>query len=153
MRFLFDECLGRPLMLGLREVLLSDAEFVHLIDKFTSGVKDKVWLPQVAKEGDWIVITGDSGKGSRNGGKLPALCVEYAVTHVMFNTKLQQQKSATKAAALAAVWPQIEALSLCVPGTRAILRYQAIHERVAFRLDVPSVVLRETPTPAAPEPG
>jgi hypothetical protein len=53
-RFLFDECIGKPLMLELQSMVAPDSEFRHIVDTFRAGEKDEIWIPRLGAEGDWI---------------------------------------------------------------------------------------------------
>jgi hypothetical protein len=61
-RFFFDNNLAPAYVDALR--LLSSREFTadelcHLTQKYRPDAADEVWLPSLAKEGDWIIISGD----------------------------------------------------------------------------------------------
>ena len=66
-RFLFDECVGKPVMESIRQFLQSEAEFAHICDYLQQGVLDAGWVPRIAAEGGWVVITADGGKQSKRG--------------------------------------------------------------------------------------
>jgi PIN like domain len=123
-RFLFDECIGKPLMESILGLVMTDAEFVHITDYFSQGVKDPDWIPRLAAEGGWVVISADAGKQSKKGDKLPELCWEFGITHVLLSTKLHLRSSAVKASAIASMWNQIEPLTKATPGSRYLLRYK-----------------------------
>lgn len=92
-RFLFDECVPKPSMIELAKMLLpARPEFAHICDKLTSGILDNDRVPQISKEGGWIIITGDRGKRQSLGGKLPDLCREHKVTHVIFSSGLHKRR-------------------------------------------------------------
>jgi hypothetical protein len=114
-RFLFDECIGKPLMLELQSMVAPDSEFRHIVDTFRAGEKDEIWIPRLGAEGDWIVITADAGTHSKRGRKLPQLCREYSVTHVVLSRTLHQRTVLEKVAALACIWPKIELLRAARP--------------------------------------
>ena len=124
-KFLFDECLGKPLMELLHQLVSSECEFLHICDFFASGTPDAVWIPEIAKAGGYIVITADAGKNpKKKERKLPDLCAEYKVTHVIMSAKLHEQKGQEKVAALASVWDEIDALEKEPPGSRFRLRFK-----------------------------
>lgn len=61
-RFFFDECLSRPVverdLARSLELYGSTAEIAHLLTKFgTGGIADRVWVPALAQETGWIVLT------------------------------------------------------------------------------------------------
>lgn len=123
-KFLFDECLGKPMMEELQQLVPAGCEFAHILDHFASGTHDDEWIPAMKGQG-WIVISADSGKNRPSrGGKLPRLCKENEITHVLFGSKLHQRPGRDKLAALLLVWPEIVELHRELPGTRFGLRYQ-----------------------------
>lgn len=122
-RFLFDECLGHPLVSQVRDAVGTDAEMVHIVEYYKSGAKDANWIPALAAEGGWVVITTDGGKQSPRGHKLPELCVAHRITHVTLSPTLHNNGSTAKLAAIISFWSQIESLCEEPPGTRANLKY------------------------------
>lgn len=110
-------------MIELGKLLPSKPEFFHICDYFTSGVLDNEWVPKISDEGRWIVITADAGRKSNIGGKLPDLCSEYKITHVVFSAALHNKKVQEKAGALLMVWDKIELLNTEPPGSRFKLMF------------------------------
>ncbi len=123
-RFMFDECIPKPSMIELGKLLPSTLECAHICDRLASGALDKDWVPQIASEGRWIVITADAGKKSNLGGKLPELCKENKITHVVLSPALHKLKIQEKAGALLLVWDQIESLEKEPAGSRFKLMYR-----------------------------
>ena len=124
-RFLIDECIGKPSMMALKALVPDDLEFAHICDIFGQGAQDKDWIPQIAEEGRWVVITSDGGKKSNRGGKLPRLCEENGITHVVMSPSLHSKRADEKVAALVMVWDRLMTLGNEVPGTRFKLQYRA----------------------------
>jgi hypothetical protein len=59
-RFFFDNTLPPRLAKAVEILAEGDGhEIKHLRDRFTEDVKDTVWIPELAKDRDWIVISGD----------------------------------------------------------------------------------------------
>lgn len=58
MRFFFDNTMPPKVVEALR-VLDSERKVVHLTNLFDANTADEVWMLNLAKEGDWIVISGD----------------------------------------------------------------------------------------------
>ena len=102
-KFMFDECLGEPMMEKLRQIVPGTRHFAHVVSYFRRGVTDDVWIPELAKEGGWVIVSGDRGRGSAKGGKLPLLCMQYKITHVLLSATLQNKKAHERLAALALV--------------------------------------------------
>jgi hypothetical protein len=146
-RFLFDECLGKPLMETVRQTVPTEAAFVHICDYLSQGVLDTDWIPQIAREGGWVVITSDGGKHSKKGDKLPELCREHGITHVVLSATLHAKKSHEKVAAIIEMWEQIEATVTAITGTRFQLQYKNTKRNRGVIL-----TLVEVPPPAPPPP-
>ena len=125
-QFLFDECVGKPAMHDLRRVLKTDAKFVHITEKYGSGAKDNEWIPALAAEGGWVVITSDGGRKSKRGNKLPVICAASKLTHVVLSAKLHERTAHEKSAALAFLWSKIEVLRDEEPGSRFNLRFKSL---------------------------
>lgn len=123
LKLLFDENFGKPFVDKLAPLLGEFPEtpvIKHVLDYFQSGSSDAEWIPQVARE-DFIVISFDRGR--RYGGpKLPQICAEYGVTHVLVSGKLNQRKQADKIRAIMEVWTDLAALADAPPGSRYLLR-------------------------------
>ena len=106
----------------LKSQIPAGPDFVHVCDHFDQGTYDDIWIPSL-EGGGWIVISSDSGKGSRVGGKLPRLCVEHKITHIIISPKLHMRPAREKIGALLLVWDQVEKLDKEPPGTRFKLRW------------------------------
>ncbi len=68
LKLLLDECLGRPIVQDINQMLSWDNPkpiIHHLTNYFVPGELDPVWIPQVAAEG-WIVLTADRGKKGKD---------------------------------------------------------------------------------------
>jgi len=85
---MFDECIGKPVMEQLRQAVDPVARFIHVCDEFKSGALDNDWIPQIASRGGHVVITSDGGQHSKRTEKLPLICAEYGVTHVVMSGTL-----------------------------------------------------------------
>ncbi len=59
MRFFVDNCLAPKLTKALHAICQPDHEFIHLKEKFSPDTKDIDWIGSLAKEGRWIVFSGD----------------------------------------------------------------------------------------------
>jgi len=67
-RFFFDNTLSFRLARALDTLLEAEGhQVVALRDyPFDAQVRDEEWLPVLAQEGDWIVITGDLSKKDKD---------------------------------------------------------------------------------------
>lgn len=120
-RFLFDECIGKPAMLQLHELVGGGFEFVHLSDRFAAGTKDNDWIPKLASE-PWVVVSGDRGRQSGMGPKLPDLCRETGITHILLGKSVHVKKAAEKIAILTLLWDRIVEASTDEPGSRYMVK-------------------------------
>jgi hypothetical protein len=60
MKFFLDCCISSKLSKALQIVAQSQGcEIVHLTEKFPKDVKDVDWIVSLAKEGGWIIVSGD----------------------------------------------------------------------------------------------
>jgi hypothetical protein len=122
-KLLVDECIGRPLMESMRNMLNWDSPaptIHHLTSYFVPGEADDVWIPKIAGDG-WMILTGD--KGSRGRAKLPKICRQYKITHIITSSAVSKMKQMDKVAAIVAVWGAIK--QDCPPapaGSRFYLR-------------------------------
>lgn len=119
-KFFFDECVGRPIMETVEQKLQSQGvsvTFSHLKDRFAEKQLDEDWIPQIAPEG-WVIITSDQARKRSKGGRLPELCIEYEVTHVLIGTTLHHKSSGEKEKALLDAWGDIMKLTSVPKGSR-----------------------------------
>ena len=149
LKFMFDECLGEPMMVNLKALVPGDCHFEHVVKHYKSGTKDNVWISQLAKEGGWVVISGDRAKIGRQGGKLPQLCEQHHITHILLSKTFHDKKNHEKLAALALLWPEICQVFSEPPGTRFLLRYKKLTKRGGLTLVLQKY---EKPTDPGPNP-
>ena len=137
-RFLFDECLPQRVVEGqLAESLhlhAPDAVIAHLFSKFSSGVKDTFWIPEIAKDPGWIVVSMDRGKHSRVEERLPLICEKFGVTYVVLSAGLEKRTVYFRAIAIQACWPGLIRAASSPPGTGFVLSMREVGESVSFRL-------------------
>lgn len=58
MKFFVDNCLPKGLAQALN-ILDNQNRVVHLREKFSPDIEDSQWITRLAREGDWIIISGD----------------------------------------------------------------------------------------------
>lgn len=127
MKLLFDENFGLPLVNALKQIIdfsREATEVRHIRELRYGGRKDDEWVPLIAT-GDWLVLTCDRGKSA--GPKLPQLCREAGLTHVLVSGTLHNSPQFEKARAVLAVWPGLVAAAAGPRGTRYSLQFS--HER------------------------
>ena len=140
LRLVFDENIGRPLVMALAGLLRFAAdppEIKHLLEITEMyGAKDNEWIPKLAS-GGWIVVSADHGR--KGGAKLPLLCRQHRITHVLLSPALCNEKQLVKALALLSVWPRLLELPAKPAGSRFVLVKGSHH-----------AVLTEKAPPATP---
>jgi hypothetical protein len=58
-KFFFDNNLPRKLAKSLNALVEPDHQVVHLKDRFAANTPDETWMLALAKEPDWVIISGD----------------------------------------------------------------------------------------------
>jgi len=64
-RFFFDNNLPPKLAKSLNTLAEPDHQVVHLKDRFAANTPDETWMAELAREEDWIIVSGDT-RISRN---------------------------------------------------------------------------------------
>jgi hypothetical protein len=121
-QFLFDECLGRPLTEAMRKLIgfhRHPIGVIHLFDRFPPGTHDEVWVPAIAKE-NWIVVSVDRGRSP--GPKLPGICAQLGVRHILLAPSTACLPQFEKARAFLRVWRDAVNIAQAPAGTRALLK-------------------------------
>lgn len=59
MKFFFDNNLSPKLARGLDALVRPEHEVVHLKAKFPADASDIFWMRSLAKEPDWVIVSGD----------------------------------------------------------------------------------------------
>ena len=119
-KILLDECVTLPALKALlvtTDLSSAPATIEHLLDKFPAGTLDDDWIPVVAEESP-ILITADGGSRPSKGGKLPALCEAFGVTHVILSGALNQKPGFIKVRAIIDNWEDIIQTADAPPGSR-----------------------------------
>lgn len=127
MRFLFDECVGKPVLEQIAKALaltLDDSVLAHILDYQKSGTFDQDWIPQLAEAGNWIVISADRGGRGRKqkGEKLQVVCKKYGITLVELSQKIHHMNSLEKMAIILSVWPSMKLLGDAPAGSRHLIK-------------------------------
>jgi len=137
-RFLFDECISRPVVEAQIANSLAlygaQATVAHFLGKYPCGSKDTVWIPEIAKEGGWIIVSMDRGRHSRKSERLPIICQAFRVTHVMLSPGLEKRSMHYRAVAIEASWPDLIAAGDAPAGTGFVLSMREARCCVSFHL-------------------
>jgi len=58
-RFFFDNNLSTKLAKSLHVLVEPEHQVVHLKDRFEADTLDETWMLDLAKEEDWVIVSGD----------------------------------------------------------------------------------------------
>jgi len=58
-KFFVDNNIAPQLARGFHQFVAGEHEFVHLRDRFASNTSDVDWMTALAREPDWIILSGD----------------------------------------------------------------------------------------------
>jgi hypothetical protein len=127
-KFLVDEnippCIVQDLTHLLRHAKVEEAaqiKHVHTLygelGLSTQGTWDEVWIPSLGNDG-WTIIAGDRGKSSGKGKKLPSLCVQHNITHVLLGPAVHQRAKFPKLLTILSVWHELIAIANGPRGLR-----------------------------------
>lgn len=112
-KLFFDVCAVGPRAIKTIESATDlhalDIEVAHLTSYFPANTPDESWISTISEEG-WIVITADRGKHSRVGEKLPELCLDYQITHVLMSKSINQMSNYHR---VAAIIENLDGIILC----------------------------------------
>lgn len=137
-RFLFDECISRPAVeTQVRQSLAlygAQATVAHFLGKYPMGTKDRVWIPEIAQEGGWIIVSMDRGRHSRKSERLPVICRAFRVTHVMLSPGLEKRNTYYRVLAVESCWQDLIAAGCAPPGTGFVLAMHQGRSSASFRL-------------------
>ena len=59
MKLFFDNNLSPRLARGLDALVQPDHRVTHLKDRFAANTADEAWMRELAREPDWIIVSGD----------------------------------------------------------------------------------------------
>ena len=138
-KLLFDENTGGPFVGAFRAVAAMDrrhpVEIAHTIERFGKSAQDADWIPKIKDEG-WLLISEDRGRNSAAGDRLPQLCHQHAITHILvLPALLKRGGQFEKMRALLAVWPELHLCAQGAPGVRARLKYSGA-SCTSFKLEI-----------------
>jgi hypothetical protein len=150
-KLIIDECLSEPVVESLRPFLVKAGvsfDLQSVVKYQREGVADKVWIPKIAADGGWVVISSDRGKRNKSekvDEKLPYLCRLHRVTHVLLSGTIHNEKAFAKGQALVAVWQQLLEAGDVKRGTRFKLRRRSGCDGYVLSNDDAKQLKSETP--------
>lgn len=107
MRFFLDNCLS-PKFAQALSILASpwqDYPIVHLTEKFERDTPDTTWIGLLAKEGDWVIVSGDYRIARSKVEQ--AAWHESGLTAFFFGDPFSKKNSWTQAEEIVRWWPKI----------------------------------------------
>jgi len=120
-KLLFDECIGKPLVDKLREMLkdtISEELVIgHLLEYYEQGIWDEEWVPLAAQDG-WVIVTADRGrKRGGKGDQLRLVCERHQITHIALSRRVNTRKSIDKIMTILSVWHEVLSAMDSPPGS------------------------------------
>lgn len=131
MKLFFDECLSKKLPQQIAQIYSEDhpdLKTKHLTECYAPGTPDDKWIPLLEKETDWVVVTADDGGGSKK-AKLPIVCAQLGVTHIVMTPTLHQSPYKEHKQAILTLWPQILVVERLPRGTKISMGYREFSGR------------------------
>ena len=122
LKLFFDENMPLRFTERLLELYLEDypdLQTDHIINRHKCGMGDREWIPEIAQE-NWIIVTADAGKSSKE--KLPEICTDCGVRHIILSPTLHNAPYKAKKEAFYCLWRHIAKIPRLPRGTRISLR-------------------------------
>jgi hypothetical protein len=126
-KLVFDATFGQPWVVNLRGIFHSHPRpqptLLHLSDIIAEDEKDDpIWIPKLTKIG-CVVVSADRGKHSGPFERLPRICSECGVTHILFSARMHHKASGfERARAIIVLWHDIVAACKGAPGSRYLIQ-------------------------------
>jgi hypothetical protein len=108
LNFLFDNNLPPQLAHGLAALSKSEPqvrEVIHLSDRFSRNAKDLVWIPELAKDGAWYVVSIDKFKKDHRAEREAIRRAGHTV--YVLDPQWSSQEYWAKVARLTLWWPHV----------------------------------------------
>jgi len=131
-RLLIDECLPPALI----SVYLSNhirisrygVDAIHIKEYLGEGKKDPNWVPQIARDRRWFVLSMDKGKHGKKTDALPLICYEYKVTLILLSERLVQKRIEYYGPQILAHWHNIVKGARGPKGAQYLLHLASGHQ-------------------------
>lgn len=126
MRFFFDACLSPHLVVSIAGLRRPGEtyEVVGLRSRWPDSVPDLEWIPALAREAGWIIISGDERIAKRGPERLAWM--ESKLTAFFLIDDFASRRLNEQLAALATWWPEIVRVATTAPpGAGYVLRKNA----------------------------
>ncbi len=123
----FDANFGYPWVTGLSHIFMMrrDREpFLNHIFSFSQeGEDDHIWIPKLNKQ-EHVIISSDRGR-SKIKPRLPQVCKQSQITHILFSSAAHHLTKFEKARAIITLWPQIVETFEAPLGSRYQIKHKA----------------------------
>ncbi len=118
----FDSTFGHPWVTSLSHLFMmrkvQQPHLKHIFQISTEGEEDSRWTQTLANEGDCIVVTGDQGRRGKDKPRLPQVCKNKNLTHILLSPNVHSASKFERARAIIVLWPQILQTFDSPPGSR-----------------------------------
>jgi hypothetical protein len=117
LRFFIDNCISRRIAEAIQVLAqIQEYEIAHLRHKFPDDTDDLVWIPALAEEGEWVIVSGDP-RISRDRAERAAW-KESGLTAFFFVNGFANKQFWKQAEIVVRRWPAIVLQARqCVPGS------------------------------------
>lgn len=139
LRLFFDENIGVKILEAMKGLLKyyenkHEHEIIikHISETGGMGATDDIWVPKLKNQG-WIVFTADRGRNGRV--RLPSICIQNGITHVLFSSSIHGAPQFEKARAILTVWSEI--LDINPLGGRYSLQYASTKKTAVLKKKTP----------------
>ena len=127
MKLVFDATFGETWVIHLRDFFQNHScprpEIRHLFEIAGEDERDDlVWVPKLANLG-CVVVSGDRGTHSKPCERLPRICRDQHVTHILLSAGMHDNAHKfEKARAIIILWHEIIAACQDAPGSRYLIQ-------------------------------
>jgi len=126
-KLVFDATFGEPWVVHLRDFFQNHScprpQIRHLFEMTGEDERDDpVWIPKLAPLG-CVVVSGDRGTHSKPFERLPRICREQHVTHILLSAGMHDNaRKFERARAIVVLWHDIVAACQDTPGSRYVIQ-------------------------------
>ena len=127
-RLLVDECLPPALIDNYLaphiRITKDGVEPIHFFDRFGigGGIKDPVWVPKIARDRRWLILSADRGKKGSLAESLPLVCEQFGVTLITMTNPIKEQGLAFYGPQILSHWRRFMAAAQGAKGAQYFIR-------------------------------
>ncbi len=139
MKLIFDATFGDAWVTHLRGFFQNHRsprpQIQHVFDIFGEEDKDDpIWIPKLARL-NCVVVSADRGTHSRLPERLPKICQDQGITHILLSATMHDRAGKfERARAIIVLWHEIVAASKDTGGSRYQIRaIDGSHRRFALK--------------------